>query len=84
MNRKDKIKLLKDLQQGKISPEELIPPTTVLWFYEDGIYELFTEKTKLRFTEAEFKQYTSKRPKQKNLVLAADPGCEPLSDVSFQ
>lgn len=79
-SRKDKIQLLKDLHQRKISLDDLIPETTVIWHCVNGIYELFREKNSLKLTEAEFKEYTSQRPKQKNIIFKLQEGCEPIPE----
>ena len=77
-NRKDKIQLLKDLQSGKVSIEEIIPKTIMTWRCVDGIYTSFLEKETIRLTVPEFKEYISKRPKQKNIIFKTQEGNEPI------
>lgn len=80
MNRKDKIQLLKDLQQGKISIEDLTQETVVIWYCENGIYSHAFSNNGLKLTEKEFNQYISNRPKQKNLIFRLQEGNEPLNN----
>lgn len=78
MNRSDKIQLLKNLQQGKISIEDLTPEKIVTWYCEKGIYMQQFIDNALTLTEIEFNQYISTRPKQKNLIFKLQEGNEPL------
>ncbi len=79
-SRNDKIQLLKDLQRGKISLQELIPETTVVWYCVNGIYTHSCSTDELQLTEAEFKEYTSERPKQRNIIVSLQEGNEPLKE----
>jgi hypothetical protein len=76
LSRKYKIQLLKDLYQRKISLSDLIPETIETWYFRNGIYTGLG----LKLTEAEFAEYSSKRPKQKNLIYKLQEGNEPLKE----
>jgi hypothetical protein len=73
-NRKDKIQLLKDLHQRKISLSDLLPETIIIWYCRKGIYV----NGELKLTESEFEDYTSKRPRQRNIIYKLQEGNEPL------
>ena len=77
-SRKDKIQLLNNLKQGKISLHDIIPETEVIWYFGNNVYTSLSEKDNLILTEAEFKEYTSRRPKQKNIIFKLAEGCEPI------
>ncbi len=79
-SRKEKIQLLKDLQSGKISVTDIIPGITVIWLFKKDVYASYSEKGKLILTEAEFKEYTSERPKQRNIIFRLQEGNEPLKE----
>ena len=74
MDRKEKIRLLKDVETGKISPREAFMPTLATWYKNDGLYSGAVK----HLTEAEFKNYMQKHPAKHVIDFVQQAGNELL------
>lgn len=74
MRRHEKIKLLKDLAQGKISITEAFPPPVVIWFLEGDYYQNASGE---RLNKKEF---AKRKHEGLQIILRPAEGCEPLKD----
>lgn len=76
MNRKDKIQLLKDIQQGKTPVEDLSRPAMAIWYCDQN--GLYSGPTQEKLTKEGYDAYRQKHPAKKTIVYKYQPGNEPL------
>ncbi|MEJ7738526.1 MAG: hypothetical protein WKF97_13935 [Chitinophagaceae bacterium] len=77
--RKEKIQLLKDLQQGKVSMGDIMPQRVELWFKKKGIYR--NDQKALVFDEEQWEEYCQRNQwKNVRLLVFVNAAEEPLDN----
>ena len=71
-NRKAKIDLLKSLQSGTVSIDEIVEPEEMLWNCVKGVYTKFLDSESKQLNTTEFEAFVNANPKVKHVVFSLD------------